>query len=206
MKKIILLVLIGLALMSSAACQASSSTDVSDSLSEAPAAEVANADAPLESVETPTAVPPTEVPPTPTVPPTVAPPTETSPTAEPTPEPIVDLEPDAFAGKWSGKVTYSDAPDQSNHVTYEIPTGCEVGGDCGIAYIRNAPCEFGLKLVRIEGSTLSYQFASYLSGDEACEDAVGTSGTLILQPDGKLMRRHSLGGYSASGPLTRSND
>lgn len=206
MKKIILLLLIGLALMSSAACQPSISPDASGNLSEASVAELAPTDAPLESAETPTAAPPTEVPPTPTSPPTVAPPTETPPTAEPTPTPVIDLEPDDFAGKWAGRVSYSDAPGQFNHVTYTIPIGCEAGGDCGTAYIRDVPCEFGLKLVRIGASTFFYQFASYLDGDETCEDAIGTSGTLILQPDGKLMRRHSLGGYSVSGALTRLDD
>lgn len=206
MKKITLLVLIGLALMSSAACQTSTSTDASGNLSEVSATELAPTDTPLESAGAPTAVPPSEVPPTPTAPPTAAPPTEAPPTAEPTPTPIVDLEPDDFAGKWAGRVRYSDAPNQFNLVTYEIPTGCEAGGDCGTAYIRDIPCEFGLELVRIGGSTFFYRFASYLAGDEACEGAVGTGGTLILQPDGKLMRRHSLGGYSVFGPLTKSED
>lgn len=206
MKKITVLMLIGLALMSSAACQASTSTDASGNLSEVPATELAPTDAPVESAEAPTAAPPSEVPPTPTASPTAAPPTETPPTTEPTPTPIVDLEPDDFAGKWAGRVRYSDAPSQFNHVTYEIPTGCEAGGDCGTAYIRDAPCEFGLELVRIGGSTFFYRFASFLDGDESCEDAIGTSGTLILEPDGKLMRRHSLGGFSVYGPLTRSGD
>lgn len=206
MKKIILLLLIGLALISIAACQASTSTNASNNMNEPPAAEPAPTDAPLESADAPTAVPPSEVPATPTVTPTVAPPTDTPPTAEPTPEPIVDLEPDDFAGKWDGRVRYSDAPGQFNHVTYEIPTGCEVGGDCGTAYIRDVPCEFGLRLVRIGASTLFYRFASFLDGDEACEDAVGTGGTLILQPDGKLMRQHNLGGYSVFGELTRLED
>jgi hypothetical protein len=97
-------------------------------------------------------------------------------------------------------VRFSDAPNgPSESIVVAIPPECELGLACGQIENTTIRCTWEMGLLSLEGEVLRYKFLRTLSGD--C-DAPGT-GTLTLQPDGRLLREHFLGSTTVAGQLRR---
>jgi hypothetical protein len=106
---------------------------------------------------------------------------------------------DRFAGTWSGTMSFTDVASRNEDVIITVPTGCTVGSVCGDSYNVTINCSWEITLEAVNGDVFEYTFSKTLGG----ECPALTSGTLTLQPDGKIWREHKTPSFTARGVLTR---
>jgi hypothetical protein len=105
-----------------------------------------------------------------------------------------------FAGKWSGTMYFANSSGKADIVII-ILTRCKPGDVCGNLENKTSDFICELTLDEVNGDVLSYTFSKSLRG----EGPMGSSGKLILRPDGTLYRVHQTPGYIVSGTLRRSD-
>lgn len=106
---------------------------------------------------------------------------------------------DRFAGIWSGTMSFTDDANRKEDIIVTIPAGCKPGSVCGDINNTTVNCQWEMTLDSIDGNVFAYKFSKTMSGE--CPALGG--GTLTIQSDGTLMRKHKTPDFTASGPLTR---
>ena len=106
---------------------------------------------------------------------------------------------DRFAGTWSGTMSFTDDANRKEDIIVTIPAGCVEGGVCGDLNNTTVSCTWEMTLETIEGDVFAYKFSKTMSGE--CPALGG--GTLRLQSDGTLLRKHKTPDFTASGTLQR---
>ena len=104
---------------------------------------------------------------------------------------------DRFEGIWSGIMSFSGDPTHIEDIVVSIPTGCSVGGVCGELNNTSVGCKWEMTMETVNNNIFTYKFSNTLSG----ECPAGSGGTLTLQPDGTLFRKHKTPDFTASGQL-----
>ena len=105
---------------------------------------------------------------------------------------------DAIAGTWNGNMHFSGV-NQMERIKLTIPAGCEPGSVCGSLLNYPVQCTWEITYDGFSAGAYQYHFSQTLKG--GCPS--GSAGSLVVQPDGSLLRTHQTPVFIATGTLSQ---